>query len=602
VNPPDRDTPNPNRFAETVDLTAVNLPSVQALQSGDFETSQPKDHNAQRVAFVQGSDDPSEHFRYLLQARLRSAAFLIVIGMSLWLVRSWVVGDPGLVSLEVGVIATEGVVVALLSGRRAWSTRQLRILEALVFGLALLDISAEQYHEMTRRIEAGDAAVQRALDAREIADPGSVHAALHASAQLVASVKTTITFVVLLMIVYGLLIPNAWHRTAIVVLFFVGVTGAVQLAVLLRTADHLLLVEEVATSEMTSENVITFAIGAIIAVFGSYVVNALRLEAFEARQLGQYVLRRRLGGGGMGDVYFAEHRLLKRPCAIKLIRPERAGDPNALRRFEREVRSTAMLSHWNTIEIYDYGRTEDGTFYYVMEHLMGLTFAELVERHGPLPPGRAVYLLRQACDSLAEAHAAGLVHRDLKPANVFAARRGGQCDVAKVLDFGLVKSTAADSFPDPARAGTVTGTPLYMSPEQAGADPRLDARSDLYSLGAVAYFLVTGRPPHEGSTSRAVMIAVVRDPPAPPSGSRPEIPEDLEGVIMRCLAKAPSARYASARELRDALLACACAGDWNEDRAADWWRLHEPERVGFEPPSISQRAASQTATSSSTAS
>ena len=201
----------------------------------------------------------------------------------------------------------------------------------------------------------------------------------------------------------------------------------------------------------------------------------------------------------MGEVYLAEHQLLKRPCAIKLIRPDRAGDPRALARFEREVRTTARLSHPNTVEIYDYGRTEDGTFYYVMEYLSGLSLADLVERHGPLPPGRAIYLLRQACGALAEAHAAGLVHRDLKPANIFAARRGGLHDVAKLLDFGLVLPTAEPVAP-PSSAGTATiaGSPLYMAPEQATGDARPDARSDLYGLGAVAYYLLTGRAPFEG--------------------------------------------------------------------------------------------------------
>src|SRR6185312_7224850 len=177
--------------------------------------------------------------------------------------------------------------------------------------------------------------------------------------------------------------------------------------------------------------------------FGARTMSRLRRQAAEARQFGQYRLRRRLGSGGMGEVYLAEHQLLKRPCAVKLIRPDAATDPRALARFESEVRLTATLSHPNTVEIYDYGRAEDGTYYYVMEYLPGLSLAEMVERYGPLPPARVVYLLRQVSGALREAHAAGLIHRDIKPSNIIAARRGGMDDVAKLLDFGLVRPSAA---------------------------------------------------------------------------------------------------------------------------------------------------------------
>src|SRR5262249_18203554 len=210
-------------------------------------------------------------------------------------------------------------------------------------------------------------------------------------------------------------------------------------------------------------------------------------QVAEARQLGQYHLGRRIGAGGMGEVYLAEHQLLKRPCALKLIRPDSVADPTALARFEREVRLTATLSHPNTVEVYDYGRTEAGVYYYVMEYLPGLSLAELVERHGPLPPGRAVYLLRQVCRSLGEAHAAGLIHRDIKPSNIFVSRRGGVDDVAKLLDFGLALPPAGYGEPELSGEGWILGTPQFMSPEQAQGGADLDGRSDIYSLGAVAY-------------------------------------------------------------------------------------------------------------------
>ena len=267
---------------------------------------------------------------------------------------------------------------------------------------------------------------------------------------------------------------------------------------------------------------------AVGSTFGARTMSRLRRQVAEARQLGQYRLRRRLGAGGMGEVYLAEHQLLKRPCAVKLIRPDDATDPRALERFEREVRLTATLSHPNTVEIFDYGRAEDGTYYYVMEYLPGLSLAELVERYGPLPPARVVYLLRQVCGALRKAHAAGLIHRDIKPSNIIAARRGGMDDVAKLLDFGLVRPAATARAAHLSAEGQILGTPLFMSPEQATASRELDERSDIYSLGAVAYYLLTGRPPFEGDDGIAVMIAHARDPVVPPSQVRPGIPEDLE--------------------------------------------------------------------------
>jgi serine/threonine-protein kinase len=273
----------------------------------------------------------------------------------------------------------------------------------------------------------------------------------------------------------------------------------------------------------------------------------------------------------MGEVYLAEHRLLKRPCALKLIRPDCVGDPKAVARFEREARLTAALSHPNTVEIYDCGRTSNGAYYYVMEYLPGLSLEELVERHGPLPPGRAVYLLRQLCQALREAHAVGLIHRDIKPSNIIAARRGGRDDVAKLLDFGLVRPAQAPTA-DLSAERQILGTPLFMSPEQAAGDRELDQRSDLYSLGAVAYHLLTGRPPFNGVGGLTVLVAHARDPVVPPSRIRTGIPEDLEHVVLRCLAKDAADRFPDAENLERALRECACSGDWDQDRAARWWR------------------------------
>ena len=288
-------------------------------------------------------------------------------------------------------------------------------------------------------------------------------------------------------------------------------------------------------------------------------------------EMGQYKLKERLGGGGMGEVYLAEHRLLKRRCAIKLIRPDVARQANTLDRFKREVQTTAMLRHPNTVAIYDYGDLEDGTFFYVMEHLPGLSLQQLVEEHGPLPPGRAIYLLRQICGALSEAHSIGLVHRDVKPDNVLVGCLGGQHDVAKLFDFGLVR-TVEDEGPTSrlTKAGSVLGTPSYMSPEQVMGEP-IDQRSDLFSLGVVAYFLLTGKLPFEGNNSLAVMYARLKDSVQPPTFHRPNLPRDLERIVLQCLARDAPMRFADAKSLEKAMAECPCAMDWNDERAKKWW-------------------------------
>jgi serine/threonine-protein kinase len=274
----------------------------------------------------------------------------------------------------------------------------------------------------------------------------------------------------------------------------------------------------------------------------------------------------------MGEVYLAEHTLLRRPCAVKLIKPAGEGAERRAARFEREVRATAALTHPNTVEVYDYGQAEDGTFYYAMEYLPGLTLDQLVRDHGPLPAARVVHLLRQVCGALREAHGAGLIHRDVKPANAIVCTRGGVCDVVKLLDFGLVWVA------DPGAGkltldGAVAGTPEYMSPEQAEG-LGLDGRTDVYSLGAVAYFLLTGRPPFRRATTLRLLFAHAREPVEPPSAVHAGIPSDLEAVVLRCLEKDRGRRFQDVAELDRALAACRPSDPWGEPQAADWWRRH----------------------------
>ena len=310
------------------------------------------------------------------------------------------------------------------------------------------------------------------------------------------------------------------------------------------------------------------------AIFGAARINALQRQAFEARreaqQVGAYTLRCRLGEGGMGEVWLAEHRLLKRPCAVKFVRPELAANPATAARFEREVRAVTGLTHFNTVRVYDYGRADDGGFYYVMEYLDGPTLDALVRRAGPLDPGRAVYLLRQLCGALAEAHAAGLVHRDIKPSNVIVAALGGQRDVAKLLDFGIVHDAGSDDG-RLTQTGAVLGTPAYMSPEQAGGEGAIDARGDVYSLGAVAFFALTGRPPFDRLTSGQLIAAHLTQAPPRADAVNPCVPADLADVVAQCLAKDPAERFQTVAELERALAGCGCAADWSAARAARWW-------------------------------
>jgi serine/threonine-protein kinase len=376
----------------------------------------------------------------------------------------------------------------------------------------------------------------------------------------------------MLIFTYALFIPNTWRRAAVVI----GIMAAAPIALLAYMSQRDIAFANVLRdyNDYILEVTVMMAIAWITGVYGTHTIRTLRQKAFEARQLGQYRLCRMIGAGGMGEVYLAEHQMMKRPCAIKLIRPQKAADPRALARFEREVRATAKLSHWNTIEIFDYGRTDDGAFYYVMEYLPGLSLSELVQRHGALPAGRVIYLLEQICDALGEAHGAGLIHRDIKPGNIFAAQRGGIYDVAKLLDFGLAKPMLENVSVQLTQEGSISGSPLYMSPEQAMGDLEPDARSDIYSLGAVAYFLLTGAPPFAGQQAIRVILAHAQQAVVPPSHLQPDVPADLEEIVLRCLAKSPQDRFQSAAQLAAALSQCQAAGSWGRGDAAGWWRDH----------------------------
>jgi serine/threonine protein kinase len=391
-----------------------------------------------------------------------------------------------------------------------------------------------------------------------------------------------------LVLTYGIFMPNTWKRGA-AVMFPIALMPYVILAIQRQWVPD---VAAMLDSNNAANPIPLPIVAALIGVVGTHIINSVRREAFKAQQFGQYRLLDKLGSGGMGEVYRAEHMLLKRPCAMKLIKPSSGTDATAIAHFEKEVKATAKLTHWNTVEIYDYGHTDDGTFYYVMELLPGMSLEELVEKHGPLPPERAVHLLRQVCGALQEAHSGGLIHRDIKPANIFAAQRGGVFDVAKLLDFGLVKETAGGS--SEAQQGSFSGTPLYMSPEQASAYNEVDARADIYSLGAVGYHLLTGKPPFAGHNVLDLLAAHASSEVVPPSRINPVVPSDLGQVIIRCLAEDASDRFQDAAGLEQALSDCSSADQWRASHAAEWWsaqRSNPQQKPQVEQESVDVTAA-----------
>ncbi len=320
-----------------------------------------------------------------------------------------------------------------------------------------------------------------------------------------------------------------------------------------------------------------------MAFVAARVVYHLGSEVRRARELGSYRLVDRLGVGGMGEVWRAEHRLLARPAAIKLVRPESLGitqveRSRVLHRFEREAQATATMRCPHTVELYDFGVADDGTFYYVMELLDGFDLDTLVRQFGPQPAERVVHMLTQVCHSLGEAHEAGLIHRDIKPANIYTCRFGRETDWIKVLDFGMVKRAGADRARDPqlTAENVVGGTPAYMAPEQAMGGP-VDGRVDLYALGCVAYWVLTGTQVFAGRTSMETMMLHVKQPPVPLS-ERTElpIPEQLEAAVMACLAKEPAARPPTADALAALLRSVPFERPWDAGQSAAWWDTHRP--------------------------
>jgi hypothetical protein len=490
----------------------------------------------------------SEETNDLLHRRLYWVTVVTVCPMVLALVPTLALPFLG---LRLACLAVCATCLGFLHVLPHPSRRQLRVLEVLMFGSVIVQMTVMPSALMLERARAGDFATV-------MMDGYFIHGVW-----------------VLIIISYGVLIPNTWRRS-LVILLPAGCAPYV--------STYLLGIYEPKVREafdaLHHGPPFPVALVAVAeAIFYAHILNVSRWEVHRARKFGQYRLQEKLGSGGMGEVYRAEHELLKRSCAIKLIRPGIDADPAAVARFEQEVRATAHLSHWNTVEIYDYGRTDQGAFYYVMELLRGMNLDELVRCAGPLPPGRVVYLLAQVCAALREAHGQGLIHRDIKPANIFAATRGGAFDVAKLLDFGLVSHAAGAGDGE---KGIISGSPAYMAPEQGTPGAATDARTDLYALGGVGYFLLTGRSPFDGATIFDQIAAHRHAALVPPSQRVPGVPADLEAVLLKCLSKSPADRYPDAGSLQKALLSCGCAAEWDTERAAAWWAAHDGSERGPE--------------------
>jgi len=466
------------------------------------------------------------------------------------------VGVTGVVLSGVVLLALAGIAAALFA-LPTLTQPTLRVIEVLVFGMMSLFFAYLQFTVLTGMPAAAASAV------------GTRH--MQAAVLAAAAIAHFNWFA--LIVFHAVLVPNTLAR---------GVAITVAMVVVALAIDAFAAIVHLPAGQV-SPGLFAIAatmlgVGAGLAIFGTAKTVALEREVRTAREavreLGQYRLRKKLGSGGMGEVYLAEHRLLKRPCAVKRIHAKYLNNPDQLKRFEREVQATARLRHPNTVEIYDYGVADDGTFYYVMEFLPGVSLEELVGRFGPQPAERVVHILRQVCGALREAHRHGLVHRDIKPSNILLFADGTPHDHVKLVDFGLVHSLWEE---EPGgkitREGLIVGTPEYMSPEQASGGT-LDGRSDLFSLGSVAYYLLTGREAFHRENAMKTLMAVVTDTPAPVVEANPHAPADVLGVLIRCLAKDSNERYATAADLDAALAACGCAALWTEARAADWWAVH----------------------------
>ena len=381
----------------------------------------------------------------------------------------------------------------------------------------------------------------------------------------------------MIVLIYPVIVPNSLGRT---------VAGSLS-GLVLEPLVALFLVRlgfiPLPSASVWISRIVPLAIAGAAGILLSRLINRLGKQLDQVRAAGAYTLDERLGYGGMGEVWRASHRFLARQAAVKLIRSDRlqkdqGGDVSiAVQRFEREAQATAALRSLHTVQLYDFGVTSEGTFYYAMELLDGVDMSTLVMEDGPQPPERVAFLLRQACESLEEAHRRGLIHRDVKPANIFVCRYPFHLDFVKVLDFGMVKAQhlGGESADGLTRVGRVTGTPAFLPPEAVIDDYPKDGRADIYGLGCVAYWLLTGLPVFERESGMGMMVAHARETPKPVSEHGLDVPVGLDRIIMSCLEKHPDMRPSSAGKLGELLDELGIASGWTAERAAGWWRARE---------------------------
>lgn len=576
-------------------------PSSYSARSQSDGVPSSQLHRLTHIARSSGSS-PEAELRSLLHRRLRAGCLLMLGLIAVLLGRRLIVQGVALKGHNLDLWLLLAVMLVLCTSaiyllRRAdLSVAMLRRIETVVFFSMLSHQAVMQYLWLCGGKSYPELLPTLDADSTEFVlwslIPGQQLSFREHDGLLLASMAWAFPWACYLL-GYILYIPTTLRRS-------LTLLAATYALIIGSTAAAMLTQRELAGSYLQIAGLLCclLAPSSFMSISAARKIDTLERQVVEARSLGQYTLRRRLGIGGMGEVYLAYHRLLRRPCAIKIIRPA-AANPSSLVRFEREVQAMASLTHPNIVEVFDYGHADDGTFYYVMEYVPGLSLEDLVRRYGSLPPERVVYLLCQICDALREAHAVGLIHRDIKPGNILVCARGNRYDVVKLLDFGLVQRVGdvdgiplslsthpipqfdVESAAEPdndalclnvTQGGSLLGTPAYMSPEQIIGDRALDARTDIYSLGGVAYYLLTGHPPFLTGYAVELMAAHIGEPVRPPSEHRPDIPAALEAVVLRCLEKDPQQRFPDTASLAEALR--SCDGGWSLTAAKAWWRSH----------------------------
>ncbi len=481
----------------------------------------------------------------------------MLAGVLVLTAREALAGNTVALPARASVIVVLAAAVVVLATRKSISILQMRLIQVGAFSVVALSLAVQTY----------------SLGVAELMTPGSTSASWNAALLRFA----------LLMIAYGVFVPN---RLAAAVGGVLGLAAVPIISASLIRLQNPELREpfDAIASARLFDTVLVLAAAAGVAVFAAFLTSNLFDFAYEQRRRTFYDLEERIGSGGMGEVWRARHRTLAKPTALKLIREDRIADADrdeahrVLQRFEREAKATAALRSPHTIDVYDFGVTDDGHFFYAMEYLEGLDLETLVDEFGTVPPERAIHFLLQACDSLAEAHEAGLTHRDIKPANLFLSHLGPSRDYITILDFGLVQSEQAEEMSERLTAeGATTGTPAYMAPEMAVQREKVDRRTDIYALGAVGYWLLTGKYVFDADSGVAMIVEHVKTAPTPPSQrSELPIPTELDAIVMKCLEKEPNSRFQSVRELAAALATVPVEAPWTAQRAERWWATHMP--------------------------